>query len=141
MYPNLSPRMVAQQLVVNGDLRAYDNPIGPRLNIERALAQPLATDAAAPPSALAFAPPSPNPAHGVTRFAFALPRAGRARLELLDAQGRRVRTLFDGDAAAGTHEAAWDLRDERGATVAAGLYFARLAHGGVAETRRLVVTP
>ena len=32
---------------------------------------------------------------------------------VLDAQGRRVRTLFEGDAAAGTHAAAWDLREER----------------------------
>lgn len=140
-YPNLSPRQVAQQLVVNGDLRAYDNPIGPRLNIERALQRPLAVDGAAPPASMAFAPPSPNPARTLARFAFTLPRAGAARLEVLDAQGRHVRTLFEGDAAAGAHAESWDLRDERGGAVAAGLYFARLAHGGVAETRRFVVTP
>lgn len=139
-YPNLAARQVAQQLVVNGDLRAYDNPIGPRLNIERALLQPLAADGAAPTPAMAFAPPSPNPARSLARFAFTLPRAGAVRLELLDAQGRRVRTLLDGDAVAGLHELAWDLRDERGGAVAAGLYFARLAHAGVAETRRFVVT-
>jgi subtilisin family serine protease len=140
-FPSLNARMVAQQLVVNGDLRVYDNPIGPRLNIERALTRPLAVDGVALPQTLALAPPSPNPAHGVTRFAFALPRASSAKLEVLDAQGRRVRTLFEGDAAAGTHAAAWDLRDERGDAAPAGLYFARLVADGRHEVRRVVVMP
>ncbi|MBI5170756.1 MAG: S8 family serine peptidase [Candidatus Eisenbacteria bacterium] len=141
LYPGLPARMVAQQLVVKGDLRTYDNPIGPRLDIERALTRPLAADDAPAPHALALAPPSPNPAHGATRFAFALPRAGYATLELLDAQGRRVRTLFDGEAAAGTHAAEWDLRDGRGGPAPAGLYFARLSSADRHEVRRVVVMP
>lgn len=140
-YPALAPAQVIQQLVLNGDARAYDNPIGPRLNIERALLRPLAVDGAAAPARLALAPPSPNPARSATRLSFTLPRAGHARLELLDAQGRIVRTLFDGPAAAGANESAWDLRDARGGAVPAGLYFAQLRAGERREVRRLVVLP
>lgn len=141
VFPALTPRLAMQQLVLNGDVRAYDNPIGPRLNIERALIRPLGVDDAPPLATLALAPAAPNPAQFSTRLAFVLPRAAHARLELLDAQGRHVRTLFNGDASAGAHAAAWDLRDERGSAVAAGLYFAHLRCGELEQVRRVVVMP
>jgi hypothetical protein len=37
----------------------------------------------------------------------------------------------------GVHEIVWDGRDERGARVAAGTYFVRLAGDGVSRLRKL----
>jgi hypothetical protein len=88
--------------------------------------------------ALAIESVRPNPSRGSTSLRFTLPQAGRARLELLDLAGRRLRTLADGPLAAGPHDAVWDGRDERGVTVAAGLYWARLESAGVSTVRRLV---
>ena len=45
--------------------------------------------------AFSFAPPSPNPARGATRFRFDLAHAGAVRLALYDAGGRLVRLLAD----------------------------------------------
>ncbi len=86
-----------------------------------------------------FAAPSPNPARAGSVLRFGLAAAGRVRLELLDAAGRRVRTLADGAFAAGEQVVRWDGRDDAGRAMAPGLYFARLTAPGRSETRRLAV--
>jgi len=88
--------------------------------------------------ALAFGAPQPNPSAGEVALHFTLPRAGVARLELLDVAGRRVRTLRDGWSGAGTHEARWDGRDAAGRDAPAGLYWARLALDGEVRVQRIV---
>jgi len=98
-------------------------------------APPQGADAAE----FAFAPVAPNPARGAARFAFTLQRGAHVRLELLDAQGRRVRTLADGAWAAGEGSVAWDLADDGGRRVPPGLYLARLDAGGGSATRRVIV--
>ena len=82
---------------------------------------------------------SPNPSHAAPRLRYTLPAAARARLEVLDVQGRIVRTVLDEAQAAGAHEVRWDLRDASGAPVAAGLYWARLEAGGQRRLARLNV--
>jgi alkaline phosphatase len=57
---------------------------------------------------------------------------------IYDAAGRRVRTLVDRPLGAGTQAIPWDGRDERGAQVASGVYFAKLT-AGAAELRSKVV--
>ena len=84
--------------------------------------------------------PSPSPALGgtVLRFGLAAPQAN-VRLEVFDVSGRLVATLISGSLPSGGHERRWDLRDERGDAVDAGVYFARLSAGAFRQTRRLVV--
>jgi hypothetical protein len=92
-------------------------------------------------AALELAAPAPNPARSRARLAFALPAAARVRLEILDPAGRRVREVASGAYGAGRYVVGWDLEDERGRAVAAGLYFARLEAGATSVTRRLIVLP
>jgi len=87
---------------------------------------------------LALAPPAPNPTRGALRFSFDLPRAMRARLEILDVQGRVVATLAEGDFGAGHHERAWDA-SVAGARAGAGLYFVRLVTPEGRLVRRVAV--
>lgn len=88
---------------------------------------------------LGFAAPSPNPTAGLTTFAWTLPRAGHARLEVLDLAGRRVATLADGAYGASRYVRGWDLRDDSGRRVTPGVYFARLVTADGSRERRLVV--
>jgi len=90
----------------------------------------------------------PNPAKsGAASISFsvaydALSGAGLSltRVAIYDVGGRLVRTLVDGALATGTQTAVWDGQDERGATVAPGVYFVQLRSGGaLLESRRLVV--
>jgi hypothetical protein len=92
----------------------------------------------APPAHLALEAARPNPSRDAVSLRFALPRAGGVRLTLVDVGGRRVRTLLDGEFAAGPHEALWNGRTDDGAPAPAGLYWARLEAGGESAVRRLV---
>ncbi len=90
------------------------------------------------PRALAFALPSPNPAHGAVRLAFTLPVEGAVTVEVLDIGGRRVALLAHGVFPAGPHALRWDGRDGGGARATAGVYFARLVTRTGAIARRFV---
>jgi hypothetical protein len=88
---------------------------------------------------LALGPSRPNPFSPQARFEFALPEAADARLRVLDAQGRVVRTLLEGRVAAGIHRAAWDGRDAEGRALASGTYFYRLETAGRSITRKMTL--
>jgi len=80
-----------------------------------------------------------NPA-GASQLRFTVPKTSHVRLEMFDARGRRVRGLIDQDAAPGTFDARWDGRDEGGARVGRGLYFARFTvDGQVVETKKVAI--
>lgn len=91
------------------------------------------------PAALRLDPARPNPAAQGASIRFALPRSGEIRVELLDVQGRRVRTLADGVRTAGVHTLEWDGRDRSGHSVAAGIYWIRMAAENETLTRPITV--
>ncbi|MBI5169804.1 MAG: redoxin domain-containing protein [Candidatus Eisenbacteria bacterium] len=83
---------------------------------------------------------APNPAREGATLSLALPHAeARLRVSVLDLSGRRVATLADGEAGAGAHEYAWDLRDGAGGRAAPGVYLAEVSAGSWRRTVRLVV--
>jgi hypothetical protein len=89
-----------------------------------------------------LAPPAPSPCATEARIACTVPArlvGATLRATILDLSGRTVRTLARPGASAGVATFVWDLRDERGARVAAGVYFVQAAAGGETQTRRLVV--
>ncbi len=86
-----------------------------------------------------WSPPAPNPVRGSVRLALDLATPTAVRVDVIDAAGRRVRTLWDAPASAGTLRLGWDARDERGAAVAPGLYFVRAAASGTFQTLRMAV--
>jgi len=104
----------------------------------RTLDATLAVGPGTPAAGLALAAPAPNPSAGEVALAFTLPAGGSARFEVLDAAGRRVATLADGEHAPGTHRLAWTGAGDDGSPVAPGVYFARLVAGGQARSVRLV---
>jgi hypothetical protein len=99
----------------------------------------LAVDPEQRSAALALGESWPNPARGGSHIEFSLERAGRARVEIHDLAGRRVRVLADGLFAPGTHTVVWDGADGEGRPSSAGLYFYRLESGGATVARRVVL--
>jgi FlgD Ig-like domain len=73
---------------------------------------------------------TPNPSAGDATISYAQPQPGDARLEVIDVQGRLIRTIASGYEAPGIHRLAWDGCDEAGQRVSAGLYFMRLEYAG-----------
>lgn len=91
------------------------------------------------PRAGFVAPPWPNPSRGGVNVRFALSQPGRARLEALDLEGRRVTTVLDRTLGAGQSTAIWDGRGATGMRVPAGVYFLRLEIPGLTQTRRVAI--
>jgi len=128
-----------------------------RAGVDTLIAGPLDTDfppqqiafdatsasiAATPPPAiapLALSAPWPNPARTGARFTLTLDRAATVRVEAYDLSGRRVRVLEAGSRPAGSHEVAWDLRDQGGRMLAPGLYMVRADVGSRSFSRKIVL--
>jgi len=96
-------------------------------------------DAPVVPAATSFAPAMPNPFASTTTLAFALAQAGPVDLALYAVDGRRVRTLAKGVRETGEYTETWDGRDDNGAPVAAGVYYARLVTPHAWFTRAIVL--
>lgn len=79
----------------------------------------------------------PNPFMQSTVIPFGLKATAQARLAIFDVQGRLVRNLLDGEAAAGERVATWDGRDDSGAAAPSGFYLVRLEVGDQVLTRSL----
>jgi hypothetical protein len=91
------------------------------------------------PTLLSELVPNPISAGQTGHIRFSLERDAAAKLEILDLQGRRVRTIFDGPAKVGQNEAIWDGRDASGTYVANGVYFYRFRALDQDQTRKLVI--
>lgn len=81
------------------------------------------------PNAAACSAPWPNPARTGIRCALALPERAEVEADVFSVTGRHVRRLASGWWPAGHIELEWDLRDESGGRVAAGVYWVRARLG------------
>jgi M6 family metalloprotease-like protein len=91
---------------------------------------------------VAYARPSyPNPAVSAVSVAFGLPHpGGTVSLRVYTASGRLIRTLIDEERLPpGHHATVWDRRDDRGESVASGIYFYRLDGPGLEARGKMVV--
>jgi len=70
----------------------------------------------------------------LTRITFAVPRATRANLIILDVLGREIAILVEGERTAGVHEAKWNA-----VGVPSGIYFYRLQAGDFVETKKMTL--
>ena len=92
-----------------------------------------------PPARTALHANVPNPFNPTTRIGFDLAMSGLVRLEVFDVAGRLVRTLVNGETAAGRHAVTWVGIDATGARVASGIYFYRLEAPAYTATRKMVL--
>jgi FlgD Ig-like domain len=86
-----------------------------------------AVDDEMPASSLVLSPNFPNPFNPRTTLNFSLERDANVKLSIHDAAGRLVKTLVSEQKSAGDHQAVWNGRDDRGYSVAAGVYLVRVA--------------
>lgn len=122
---------------------AADSPFNPECGLLGAWPADCnigSADALETEARLFMAPPSPNPSRAATAIRFSIPSASvRVGLTILDASGRRIRTLLDAPRAAGIHEIVWDGRNEGGLEVAGGIYFALVEVDGRRQARPIAV--
>lgn len=78
----------------------------------------------------------PNPTRNLTSLRWLGSAVVRGRIAIYDVDGRLVRELHRGSISGGLRIWEWDTRDDRGASVAAGIYWSRIE--GTASTGRPV---
>ncbi|MCB0729344.1 MAG: T9SS type A sorting domain-containing protein, partial [Ignavibacteriae bacterium] len=76
----------------------------------------------------------PNPFNPTTTIRYDLPEDGFLTIRIYNLLGQAVRTLYRGNQSAGFHSVMWDGSNERGQTVASGIYLYRL------ESRQFIRT-
>jgi len=81
----------------------------------------------------------PNPFNPGTTFTLSAPTPGRARLEIFDLRGRRVRTLWEGEVPAGETSVPWDGRTDAGRGAGAGTYLGRVTLAGRSSTVKVTL--
>jgi hypothetical protein len=94
------------------------------------------------PNEAGLPPNRPNPFNPATTIVYRVPAdlapGAPVSLAVFDVRGRQVRR-FTIDRAAGTHEVLWNGTDDRGATVASGVYVTRFVCGDEEVTRRMTM--
>ena len=91
------------------------------------------------PARLALHANRPNPFGDGTSIHFDVPRIATVRIDVFDAQGRRVKTLANGSFEAGSHSVVWDGTDQAGRRAAPGVYLCRMESEGFHDQRRMVL--
>jgi hypothetical protein len=81
----------------------------------------------------------PNPASAEVTVETELPQGGRLVVDILDLQGRVVRSLYAGERPAGPYRLQWDSTDGRGARLAQGTYLVRMATPWGSSTNPVVL--
>ncbi len=101
---------------------------------------PIGIDTKALPKAFALSQNYPNPARAATNISFGLPVAtGNVNLRIYDLAGREIKTFELGSCAAGIKTIPWNLTDDAGRNVPAGVYLYRLDTPTFSATKRMVV--
>jgi flagellar hook assembly protein FlgD len=81
----------------------------------------------------------PNPTASFTQIAYDMPRQANVTLHVFDTQGRSVRLLVSGEDSPGRKSVRWDLRDDQGVRVRAGIYFYRFRADRFQALQRVIV--
>lgn len=81
----------------------------------------------------------PNPFNPTTTISYLIDKPGYVNLTIYNITGQRVRTLVDGYRSNGSHITIWNGLDERGGSLAAGIYFYRLRSGDQIQSRKMLL--
>jgi len=81
----------------------------------------------------------PNPFNPTTTFRYALPVRCEVEVAIFNVLGRRVATLVSETQSAGEHTVVWNSTDDKGRSVASGVYFYRVRAGDDVQSRKMML--
>jgi len=81
----------------------------------------------------------PNPFNPETQIEFSVTTGGNGRLEIYNALGQTVKTLYEGYIAPGVNTLTWDATDNRNEDIASGIYFYRLTIGSESSAKKMIL--
>jgi PKD repeat protein len=81
----------------------------------------------------------PNPFNPATTIFFSLPRTMHVTIDVYNVLGKKVSTIYDGTASAGSNSVIWNGSDQYGEPAASGVYFYRMKAGDLVMSRKMVL--
>ncbi len=81
----------------------------------------------------------PNPFNSQTNIRYSVKERSRVILEIYDALGTRVTTLYNDLRPGGSYSAVWDGKDDHSRSVSSGVYFCRLNAGGFIQAKKMLL--
>jgi hypothetical protein len=81
----------------------------------------------------------PNPFNPVTTIRYTVPSKGRVEVSVFDLRGAHVATLVNEEKDKGAYTQTWEGRNDAGARVSSGMYFARVKHPSETKSYKLVL--
>lgn len=91
------------------------------------------------PTAMALGQNFPNPFNPTTTIPFSIIEGGNVSIEIYNALGQRIRTLFNQYYSPGSYSVVWNGLDDRGSNVAAGVYIYQIRGAGGVQTRKMLL--
>ena len=86
------------------------------------------------PAAFTVAQNSPNPFNPDTSIQFTIPESANVTVEIYNAAGQKVDTVFNEFSTAGSHSVTWD-----GSTYSSGVYFYKVQSSGYSKTMKMTL--
>ena len=81
----------------------------------------------------------PNPSSSSATITYSIGKTGKVSLKIFDIMGRIIKTLVNGEVTAGIYNIQWNVNDEKGIAVPAGIYFLRMETDNYSETKKISV--
>jgi hypothetical protein len=81
----------------------------------------------------------PNPFTSPVNISYDLNRESDVNIVIINSRGELVRKLLSANKSAGSYRAQWNGRDERGMSVASGVYFIRMVAGKNVSVKKVVL--
>ncbi|RPI18496.1 MAG: T9SS C-terminal target domain-containing protein [Ignavibacteriae bacterium] len=81
----------------------------------------------------------PNPFNPSTKINFSIPRTDNVMLKIYDINGQEVYTLVNEKLNAGKYSATWNSVNDRGNSVASGVYFYKIISGDYVEAKKMIL--
>jgi hypothetical protein len=91
------------------------------------------------PTSFALDQNYPNPFNPSTQIRFALPNQAKVHLAIYSVSGELVRTLVNGDMAAGFFEVPWNGMNDHGQSVSSGVYLFRVQAGNFVSAKKMLL--
>jgi len=138
MQPQITSDGAGGAIVAWYDYRSggYSDIYGLRVDAN-GFAPLTATDASAVP--LQLHQNYPNPFNPATTVTYSIPEKFNVTLKIYDVSGKCVACLVDWQQEKGSYAVEWSGKDEKGNSVASGIYFCRLAAGSRTIVRKMVL--
>lgn len=91
------------------------------------------------PSHYALSQNYPNPFNPTTEITFAIPNKETVTLNIYNLNGQLIKTLVDEEKDAGYYNVTWNGTDNRGSSVASGVYIYRIDSGEYHSTKKMIM--